>query len=38
MFNDWWVAHRLEVYVSLVMLAVFVPVALVVWWTQRRKR
>ena len=36
MLWDWWVAHRLEVYLSLALWAVVGTLGLLIWWERRR--
>ena len=34
----WWAANEIEVWVSLAMMVVLIPCAVVAWWIERRQR
>ena len=38
MLNDWWMAHRLEIYADLVLIGVLLLAVLGVWISKRGRR
>lgn len=37
MWHDWWVAHRLEVYASCILVPLAIAVNLFIYWLDRRR-